>query len=89
MVPDIFDESNKELEMIGSIIVTGIGALSFKLGMDAQRMKAEGKNTAEIVACLPKEAYNTVAGAARWCYEAVRKMAPRADGETADGRRKT
>ena len=57
--------------MFGPIIATGFGALAFKLGMEAQRMKAEGKSTSEIIASMPGEAYNTVADAAKWCCETL------------------
>ena len=55
--------------MFGPIIATGIGALAFKLGMEAQRMKAEGKNVPEIIAGMPAEVYKTVACATKWCCE--------------------
>jgi hypothetical protein len=57
--------------MFGMIITTGIGTLAFKLGMEAQRMKAEGKRVPEIIARMPTEASSTVVGATKWCYEAV------------------
>lgn len=57
--------------MFGMIITTGIGALVFKLGMVAQRMKAEGKSVPEIIAQMPAEACSTVTNAAKWCCETV------------------
>ena len=57
--------------MFGPIIATGFGALTFKLGMEAQRMKAEGKSTSEIIASMPVVAYNTVADATKWCCETL------------------
>lgn len=57
--------------MFGPMIATGFGALAFKLGMEAQRMKAEGKSTPEIIASMPGVAYNTVADATKWCCEAL------------------
>ena len=57
--------------MFGMIITTGIGTLAFKLGMAAQRMKAEGKSVPEIIARMPAEACNVLTGATKWCREAV------------------
>lgn len=39
--------------MFGTVILGAVGALSFKLGMDAQHMKNSGKSTGEIVVALP------------------------------------
>lgn len=57
--------------MFGMIITTGIGTLAFKLGMVAQRMKAEGKSVPEIIVRMPAEACNALTGATKWCCEAV------------------
>ena len=68
------EEKRGDDKMFGPIIATGFGALTFKLGMEAHRMKADGKSTPEIITSMPAEAYNTVASATKWCYETIRGM---------------
>ena len=60
--------------MLGTIFVAGVGTLAFKLGMDAGRMKHEGKSTSDIMKSLPGEAINTVSYAACSTYNAVRNL---------------
>lgn len=57
--------------MIGTILVTAVGALAFKLGIDAHKMKSEGKSNAEIAALLPGAAINIVTTSVKGCYRAI------------------
>ena len=57
--------------MLGTLVVAGVGALAFKLGMDSKQKLNEGKNTGEVIASLPGDAVATVASAAVSCYGAV------------------
>ena len=57
--------------MLGTLVVAGVGALAFKLGMDSRQKLDEGKNVGEVIASLPGDAVDTVASAAASCYDAV------------------
>lgn len=57
--------------MLGTLIVAGVGALAFKLGMDAQRKSAEGKSAGQIAAEIPGEALGTVCGVGKEVCNAV------------------
>lgn len=63
-------ERNKK--MFGTVIAAAVGSLSFKLGMDAAKMRSGGKSTKEIIASMPMKAYSNVAGFTAVCYRYVR-----------------
>ena len=52
-------------------MLVGAGALGFKLGSDACKMKKEGKNDGEILMSMPSLAVEHVAGAVGTVYGAV------------------
>lgn len=54
--------------MLGALINAAVGALAFKLGMDAQRARAEGKSLGDVISEIPENAMETVND----CYEAVK-----------------
>lgn len=57
--------------MLGTLIVAGVGALAFKLGMDAQRKSAEGKSAGQIAAEMPGEALGIVCHVGKNAYSTV------------------
>lgn len=57
--------------MLGPIVATGVGALAFKLGMEAQQMSSEGKSAIEIATRLPERAFWVTKGAIESCYNYV------------------
>ena len=60
--------------MLGTIFTAGVSTLAFKLGMDAGRMKHEGKSTSEIIKSLPGEALCTVVSFSRSVYDGTKKL---------------
>lgn len=57
--------------MLGTLLTAGVGALAFKLGMDAQQMSSEGMSAGEIIASMPKALYDTVANTASYVSDVV------------------
>jgi hypothetical protein len=55
--------------MLGPIITAGIGALTFKLGMEAQKMYAKGYSTCEV-------ARELTVGTVATCVESVKSLCP-------------
>ena len=57
--------------MIGMLVGTAAGALTFKLGMDAQQMSSEGKNFGEIAWAMPFKAVEHVKDTVEYCGRAL------------------
>jgi len=60
--------------VIGLLVTAGLGALAFKLGMDAQKMSHDGKSAGDIASAMPKDAVDTVKDAAGSCCGAFSSM---------------
>ena len=57
--------------MFGTIITTAVGAVTFKMGMEAQRMHSEGMSCGEIAASMPRAMYDTVACAVSYIKDSL------------------
>ena len=57
--------------MLGALVVTGVGALAFKLGMDSRQMLDEGYSASAVAASLPCRAAGTIASTVMSCYNSV------------------
>lgn len=62
--------------MLGTLAVVGIGALVFKLGMDAARKSDSGKSAGQIASELPKDAVDTVCSTGKDVYDTVSSWLP-------------
>lgn len=70
--------------MLGPILAAGLGAITFKLGMDAQRMSDEGMGCGEIAARLPKSLYDAAACAVGYVRDTVSGLCSLGCCEAAD-----
>lgn len=57
--------------MLGTLILTGVGALAFKLGMDAKQMHDEGYSAGDILTSMPCDAKDTLVCAYKKCRDTV------------------
>lgn len=57
--------------MLGTLFVAGVGALAFKLGMDAKEMRDEGYSTGDILTSIPGKAKDTLVCTYTRCKDTV------------------
>lgn len=60
--------------MVGLLIFAGTSVLGYKLGMDAGRLKDEGKNDGEVLRKLPGLALGHVSNAFKMTYDTVKGL---------------
>lgn len=66
--------------MLGMLITIGVGAVAFKLGMNAQGMYEKGCTTPDVAKKLASDAIDTVSDTVDTCYGVVASVVDKVTG---------